>query len=154
LVNGFSVKFLKKEIISREKLRIFISNLKGTFFRLKSGKKDFFFALFSSFIFYLSDILTIYFAFVVFGFKPNIFLVIFGFTISFVLSFLTSIPYIPGIVESSLAVVFVNLGFPANVSILAALLFRLFSYWLPMPFGLTSYLDLRREYGKEEKKII
>lgn len=154
IANKFSAKFLKKEITSRQKLQSFTLNLKQIFSELKAGKRDFFFAITASLLFYLSDILTVYFAFWVFGYTPSIFLVIFGFTISFILSFLTSIPYIPGIVESSFAVVFVKLGFPANVSILAALLFRLFSYWLPMPFGLASYLTLKREAKKEQGKEI
>jgi uncharacterized protein (TIRG00374 family) len=146
--NKFLVKFLKKKPISKEKLHNFNSQLSETFSELRSSKSNFIFALCACFLYYLFDILTIYFAFLVFGFRPNISLVIFGFTLSSILSYVTSIPYIPGVVESSLVMVFVKLGFPANVSLLASLLFRLFSYWFPMPIGLVSYLDFKRESGK------
>jgi uncharacterized protein (TIRG00374 family) len=154
VINYFLTKFKIGKIISQEKLKIFVSNLRQTFTELKAAKKYFFLALFFSFLYYLFDILTIYFAFLVFGFTPSIFLVIFGFTISSVLSFLTTVPYIPGVVESSLALVFVRLGFPAHISLLAALLFRIFSYWLPMPIGIVSYFDFKRESGKDQKKEI
>jgi glycosyltransferase 2 family protein len=152
--NKLFAKLFKRKPISKERLQDFNLKFGQTFSELKSSKKDFLFALCASFLYYLFDILTVYFAFLVFGFHPNIFLVIFGFTISSVLSYLTSIPYIPGVVESSLVMVFVKLGFPANVSILASFLFRLFSYWFPMPIGLISYLDFRRDSGKSGQKEI
>jgi glycosyltransferase 2 family protein len=155
--NKLSLKFRKKEFVPKSRMREFSLSWEKTFNALRASKKEFFFALGIAFLYYLFDILTIYFSFLVFGFRPGIFLVIFGFTISSFLSFLTAIPYVPGVMESSLAIVFVKLGFPANVSLLAALLFRIFSYWLPMPFGLASYLDFRRDSKKsgnfEEKKL-
>jgi uncharacterized protein (TIRG00374 family) len=153
-INKLSVRFFKRKPVSSERLKSFNLKLSETFSKLKSSKKDFFFAICASFLYYLFDILTIYFSFLVFGFHPSISLVIFGFTISTVLSYLTSIPYIPGVVESSLVMVFVKLGFPAGTSLFASLLFRLFSYWLPMPVGLVSYLDFRRDSGKNEQKEI
>jgi uncharacterized protein (TIRG00374 family) len=87
----------------------------------------------------------------VFGYHPNIFLIIFGFTVSSILSYLTSIPYIPGVVESSLVMIFVKLGFPAHISLMASLLFRIFSYWFPMPIGLVSYLDFKKDSADSGK---
>lgn len=144
LANRFSLKFRKKELVSRERLHNSFANLELTFRELKSARKAVFYAIGASFLYYFFDILTIYVSFLVFGFRPNIFVIIFGFTVSSILAFVTAIPYVPGVIESSLALVFVQLGYPANISLLASLLFRIFSYWLPMPFGLVSYLDFRR----------
>jgi uncharacterized protein (TIRG00374 family) len=151
IANKLSLKFRKKEFVSRERLSGFISNLEKTFLALRSSKKEFIFALGISFLYYFCDIMTIYFSFLVFGLHINIFVIIFGFTVSTVLSFMTAVPYLPGVVESSLALVFVKLGYPANISLLASLLFRIFSYWLPMPFGLASYFNFRKGSKGVEK---
>jgi len=100
--------------------------------------------LFFSLLFYLGDILTFYFSFLVFGFQPNVALLIFGYSISLVLSAFTLMPGAPGVMETSLVVVFIKLGFPPQFVLFASLLFRLFSYWLPLPIGVFSYWRLKK----------
>jgi uncharacterized protein (TIRG00374 family) len=100
--------------------------------------------LFSSFLFYLGDVLTFYFSFLVFGFQPNFALLIFGYSISLVLTAFTLMPGAPGVMETSLVVVFVKLGFPVQIVLFASLLFRFFSYWLPLPVGIFSYWRLKK----------
>jgi uncharacterized protein (TIRG00374 family) len=151
LANKFLVKFFKQKPVTKERLHSFNLKLTETFSEMKSSKRDFFFAACAAMVYYLSDIVTVYFAFLVFGFHANIFLIIFAFTVSSILSYMTSIPYIPGVVESSLVMMFVKVGFPAHISLMAALLFRIFSYWFPMPIGLVSYLDFRRESANSGK---
>lgn len=107
--------------------------------------------LLSSFLFYLGDVLTFYFSFLVFGFQPNFALLIFGYSISLVLTAFTLMPGAPGVMETSLVVVFIKLGFPVQVVLFASLLFRLFSYWLPLPVGVFSYWRLKKV--KEKSRI-
>lgn len=143
-LNNLSLRFRKKELVNRDKLKSLALKLQLTFSELNHAKKEGLIALAASIFYYWADILTLYFSFLVFGYHPNIFLIIFGFTISSILSVISAIPYVPGVVEGALAIVFVKLGFPANISLLAVILFRIFSYWLPMPLGIASYLDFRR----------
>lgn len=92
-------------------------------------------ALLLSVLFYLVNLTTLYFSFYVFGFQANISLLVLGFTASSILSLLSFFPEMPGVMEASLITVFVSLGFPAHVTLLAALLYRLVTYWLPLPLG-------------------
>jgi uncharacterized protein (TIRG00374 family) len=95
-------------------------------------------------LFYLANIATIYFSFVVFGVWPDPFVIIFGYTVAMILSIFSLMPETPGIMEASLILVFVNLGFPTHVALFASLLYRLFAYWLPLPLGIVSYFRLKK----------
>ncbi len=101
--------------------------------------------LLSSFLFYAGDIATLYFAFLVFGFHPNFILLILGYALSLVLTAVAIIPGTPGVLEASLMIVFVKLGFPAHIVVFASLLFRLFTYWLPLPIGALVYWRLKNK---------
>jgi len=54
------------------------------------------------------------------------------------------IPGIPGVMEASLMMVFIKIGLPAHIVLFASLLFRIFSYWLPLPIGVFSYWRLKK----------
>lgn len=111
---------------------------------LKEHKRKIPRALLYAFLFYIGDILTLYFSFLVFGYHPNPVLLVFGYTISLVLTLFTLMPGTPGVMEASLVFVFIKAGFPADVALFASLLFRIFSYWLPLPVGVVSYWRLRK----------
>lgn len=137
--------FLSEKNLSKSKLfEKFISDFHQCFDFLWKSKNKIPQALFSSLLFYLGDIITLYFAFLVFGFRPNPALLIFGYTLSLVLTLFTLMPGTPGIMEASLMVVFIKLGLPAHIVLLAALLFRFFSYWLPLPVAIISYWRLKK----------
>lgn len=150
-VNAVSLKLRKKELVQREAIDNFINKLQITFAELRAAKKVGILAILAATLYYWADIITVYFSFWVFGYHPNIFLLIFGFTLSSILSLLTAIPFLPGVTESSMALIFVKLGFPAGPALLASILFRIVSYWLPMPLGIASYFDFRRETKKTKE---
>lgn len=139
------INFLNKRVLLSPHLyEKFISDLHQCFDFLQKNKNKIPRLLFSSFLFYLGDILTLYFSFLVFGYRPNLALLIFGYTLSLVLTLFTLIPGIPGVMEASLMVVFIKIGLPAHIVLFASLLFRIFSYWLPLPIGVFSYWRLKK----------
>jgi uncharacterized protein (TIRG00374 family) len=137
--------FRKKEIINPERPKIFISDFYASFDLLAVHKTKIPQALLAAILFYIGDILTLYFSFLVFGFHPNPALLVFGFTIGTVLPIFTLISETPGVMEASLALTFTGLGFPVHIALFSSLLFRLFSFWLPLPLGIISYFKLKRE---------
>ncbi len=62
------------------------------------------------------------------------------------------IPLTPGglgFVEAGLTAVLVLAGVPAAVAISATLLYRLVSFWLPIPIGLVAGIAHRVKHGTE-----
>ncbi|WDF79900.1 lysylphosphatidylglycerol synthase transmembrane domain-containing protein [Mucilaginibacter sp. KACC 22773] len=58
-----------------------------------------------------------------------------------------SLPVSPGALiayESAMTFFFTLLGVPVHAALIVTLLFRFFTFWLPMPAGLFLYRDLRR----------
>jgi len=143
-INKIISFFNKKISLSSQSFEKFISDFHQCFDYLQRNKDKIPRLLFSSFLFYLGDVLTLYFSFLVFGYHPNLALLIFGYTLSLVLTLFTLIPGTPGVMEASLMLVFIKIGFPAHIVLFASLLFRIFSYWLPLPIGVFSYWKLKK----------
>jgi len=145
LVNKLSRKLLKREVLSQERMtRVFEELLKDLNLLLKEPVKSLK-ALVLSLLFYLLNVLVFYFSFYVFGYQANFPLLVLGLIASSFVSLLSLFPEAPGVMEASLVAVFVFLGFPAHVTLLASLLYRLVSYWLPLPLGFFIYLKLNKE---------
>jgi len=150
LANQIGLFFNKRNIFKPKFFEKFISDFYYCLDLLLKNEREIPKLIISSLMFYLGDIATLYFSFLVFGYHANIALLIFGYTISIVLTVFTLMPGAPGVMEASLMMVFIKLGFPVHVVLFASVLFRLFSYWLPLPIGLFSYLRLK----KENKKVV
>lgn len=143
--NKIGNHFHNKNLITPTRLKRFVAGISGGLHLLWSHKSKLPKIFIASLMFYLGTIATLYSAFLVFGFRPNPFYVIFGFTVSSILALLTLMPEAPGVIEASLGGVFVGLGFPAHIALCAAILFRFFSYWIFFPLGLHLFLTLRRK---------
>jgi len=94
-------------------------------------------------MYYLTNVLTLYFAFLVFGYHLSFAGVIFGLTLASVLTILALVPATPGVMEASLTVVFLKLGVPAHIALLTIVLYRLLSYWLPLPLSAFLYFKMK-----------
>jgi glycosyltransferase 2 family protein len=145
LVNQIGLFFNKRNIFKPKFFEKFIFDFHQCLDLLLKNEREIPKLIISSLMFYLGDIATLYFSFLVFGYHANIALLVFGYTISIVLTVFTLMPGAPGVMEASLMMVFIKLGFPIHVVLFASILFRLFSYWLPLPIGLFPYLRLKKE---------
>ncbi|MHB1376295.1 MAG: lysylphosphatidylglycerol synthase transmembrane domain-containing protein [Candidatus Humimicrobiaceae bacterium] len=144
IINRTGRFFKKKEIINIERPKIFVSDFYTSFDLLLTNKGKIPQALLAAILFYAGDVFTLYFSFLVFGFHPNLALLVFGFTIGTVLPIFTLLAETPGVMEASLTLTFIGLGIPVHIALFSSLLFRLFSFWLPLPIGIFSYFKLKK----------
>jgi uncharacterized protein (TIRG00374 family) len=96
---------------------------------------------------WLFDYLTLLAALTAVGANPNPVLVLLAFAIS---QMLASIPLTPGglgIVEAGLVATLALAGISGGDAVVATFAYRLFSYWLPMPVGLGTWIMFRHRYG-------
>jgi uncharacterized protein (TIRG00374 family) len=68
-----------------------------------------------------------------------------GYSITILISFLTFLPTTLGVFELSMVGTFALLGAPTELATAVTLLYRAFTYWLPIPFGLLAWWNLRRK---------
>jgi uncharacterized protein (TIRG00374 family) len=73
-------------------------------------------------------------------------LVLFAFVAASVLSWVPLTPGGVGFVEAGLSGTLVLAGIALPLALLATLVFRLFSFWLPLPFGAAAAIAFRRRY--------
>lgn len=98
--------------------------------------------------FWFGDIFCLYFAFLGFGYSPHLAIVIFTYAVAKIISTLSFIPGGLGITEAIMSLIFIGFGIPAPIALAAVLIFRLISFWLPIPVGFVSFLSLQRNYNK------
>lgn len=143
--------FFHKKIAASRALEKFIFDISRCFNFLSRNKKKIPRLLFFSSLYFGGDILTLYFAFLVFGFHPNLALLILGYTISSTLTLATMMPGAPGVTEASMAIVFMKFGLPAHVVLFSVLLYRIFAYWIPLPLGAFFYFSLKDKNNLNSK---
>lgn len=94
------------------------------------------------------DFLALYASVLAVGVHLHAGLVLFAFVVA---SSLAMIPITPGglgFVESGLTGVLTLAGVPFDQAVLATLLYRVFSYWLPMPTGLVAAVAFKRRHAR------
>ncbi len=153
-LNRVGQVFHKRELLDPERPKRFIPRLYETFRMLGTNYYKLPSALFASLLFYLGNIFTLYFAFLIFGYKLSFFHIVFCYSLSLLLSALTLVPQAPGVLLASLSVIFTALGVPAHIVILSGTLYRAFSYWLPLLVGVVSLIHMRRELQRLEEKSL
>jgi hypothetical protein len=97
---------------------------------------------------WLLDYLVLVAALVAIGSRPRLSLVLLAYAVSAVLAAVPITPGGLGFVEAGLTATLTLAGIPAENALIATLAYRLFSYWLPLPAGLTAYVLFRRRYGR------
>jgi uncharacterized protein (TIRG00374 family) len=118
--------------------------------RLTNNPKIIFICFWAAAIYYISNILTLSFSFLAFGSFPSFAIIIFAYTISLVSGWVTLAPAGIGATESVLFIIFLASGMDTTTSIATIFLFRLISFWLPIPTGFLSFVSLT----KKERAII
>ncbi len=108
-------------------------------------------ALGLSALYYLDNVVVLYFSFIVFHYHPNFLVVALGFNFSTILALITLVPEVPGVTEASMALVFVAFGYPVHIAVLTSILYRFVSYWILLPLGAHSYYKLKQAYGERKR---
>ena len=96
------------------------------------------------------DIVTIYIFFAASGYHITPGILVAGYCLSFLLG--RTIFFIPGgsgVVEGGMVAIFINLGVPGYISVIAALGYRFLSFWLPSLIGILIMFYLQRDSGRQ-----
>lgn len=99
----------------------------------------------AAFIYYVTNILTLIASFLAFGTTPNLAIVIFAYSLSLFSGWITLAPAGFGATEASLVLIFLHYKLDPATTLAAVLLFRIISFWIPIPAGAISYYLLKKE---------
>ena len=108
-------------------------------------------AIIAGLIYWLGDITCFYFVFLSFGFQISWGVLVFGYGVATLLGMISFLPGGLGVTEGTLALIYSGLSVPSPLALMSILVFRFFSFWLWIPFGLYSYLSLKRESTPNQK---
>jgi hypothetical protein len=91
---------------------------------------------------WVATILILYSAFWMIGATISLGIVIVGFSVGIVLSIVSFVPGGLGVMEGSMAAVFVSLSVPLETAVVAVLIFRVAYYFLPMLISLFFFRNM------------
>ena len=129
----------------------FIRNRKIYGKLLKSHPWLLFLGLLASLIYYAANIATLSFSFLAFGIMPSLSLIIFTYAASLIFSKITLAPAGIGASEATLILIFLAAHVDPKITIGAVIIYRLITFWLPIPAGSYSYYSLKKETNKKIK---
>jgi len=109
-------------------------------------------AFLASLIYYASNIATLSFSFLCFGTLPHLSLLVFAYAASLLSGRITLAPAGIGATEASLILIFIGAGIDTQIYLGAILVYRLISFWLPIPAGFLSFYSLKN--GTSHKNIL
>lgn len=117
-----------------------------TFYKkaLLSHKLLLFEAILACLVYYGTNILTLSFSFLTFGLSPSLPLVTFAYALSLWSGVVTLSPAGLGAAEATMILIFLGYGLDPAKSLAVVLVFRLITFWIPIPAGLLSYLSLKK----------
>ena len=100
-------------------------------------------SLICAFGYYTMQILILFASLAAFNIYPGVSVIIFSFTISLVITWISLIPGGVGVAEVSLSAFFLSFNLPASEVFAGVLLYRIFSFWIPLGLGGVTYFSLR-----------
>ncbi len=107
-------------------------------------------AIFAALIYYGTNIVTLNFAFLTFGAHPSLPVLTFAYTLSMISGWITLSPAGLGAAEATLILVFLQFGIDPPRALASVLVFRLITFWIPIPAGALSYMSLKKQIAKDE----
>ncbi len=148
-LNRISRRLIKRELLEEEEIFMMIEEFYRGWREVKGRKKQMFKSLLYAILVHVFDILTVFFIFKALNYEISIAILIIGFVLADVFSFVSLVPSGFIIFEASLALIYSGFGVPLELAILAVLIFRFLALWLPMPIGFWSYRSLTKGYNKK-----
>jgi len=147
-VANFIARIFHLGKIEANKIPLFIDKIYEATNILAANGRLQFQAVLGALFFWFGDIFALYFTFLGFGFKPNLAIVIFTYSVVKILATVSFIPGGLGITEASMSLIFIGFGVPSATALASVLVFRFITFWLPIPIGFSSFLSLQKEYIK------
>lgn len=99
-------------------------------------------ALICAFCYYLGQGLILFASLATFGVLPNFAIIIFCFTVSLLVTWISLIPGGLGVAEATLSILLLSFHLPATEVFAGVLLYRIFSFWIPLVLGALTYFSL------------
>lgn len=131
-------------------LASFLSNRKKYFNTVKKHPMLIFLSFVAGLIYYSSNIATLAFSFLIFNTLPHFSLIIFAYAASLLFGRITLAPGGIGAAEATLILIFLESGIDANLTVAAVLIYRIMSFWLPIPAGAISFYSLRKKTSEAQ----
>ena len=142
--DSFFSKIRGKKVSERQESEVFEDIYAGIGLFGKK-KRSSIFALMAGLMYWLGDLTCFYFVFLSFGYHIHIGVLIFGYCIASLLGMISFIPGGLGVTEGAMGLLYSALGVPASLALMSVLVFRFFSFWILIPFGLYSFISLNKE---------
>lgn len=153
LVNKMLAPFKKKIIKDEAVIDNFANELENAYLVMSRDKKDFAKAVSLIFIAHFMYLATLFVLFLSLGFDPLYRVLISGYAIGMMFVVISPTPNGVGFVETSMALAYTSLGLPGAAAATVTLIYRGFSFWLPLFIG---FLALQRrhllEFFEKDKK--
>jgi uncharacterized protein (TIRG00374 family) len=92
---------------------------------------------------WLADIFVLYLFFLAVGHHQHFGALMVAYSIANVIAAIPITPGGLGVIEASLVALSIPFGAPRAIAVVAVIGYRLVNFWLPLPFGLAAYVDLR-----------
>lgn len=141
--NRILIMFKKNPIDAGKKQQVFDDAYHGIgLFGQK--KRSSLMAIMAALIYWLGDIMCLYFVFLSFGYHIRTGILFFSYCVSTLLGIISAIPGGMGVTEGSLTLIASGMGVPSAIALTATLVFRFFSFWIWIPIGFLSYLALSK----------
>lgn len=141
-INKISKRITKREVLKEDEVLMIISEFYHGWHEVKNKKIQISKSLLYAIFVHVFDILTIFFLFFALNYKVSLVVLIIGFVLANIFSFLSFIPSGFAVFEVSLALIYSGFGVPFSLAVLVVLVFRFLSLWLPIPVGFWSYRSL------------
>lgn len=151
-LNRIYKKIFKKDLATNERIDTIIEDMHTGLQYLDHQRSKNWYAFGGSLINWLGDILCLGLVFLALGYQIHLGVLAFAYCIANILSIISWIPGGLGVVEGSLGLIFISFGVPADLAWIAVLIYRLISFWLPIPAGMYSFFSLMRKVRTKEFK--
>jgi len=150
IVNQASIRLRRKALVDGEALAQRCTAIVSNFAKILSKPRVMWIAFLSAFLLTVTNILTLYSVFRSLGGRPPLGLVVSGYTLGTVISFLTFVPNGVGVYVVSLWSVFTLMGTPSIDAGTVSIVYRFTTYWVPALAGLGAWVIYRNRKPREE----
>lgn len=144
------VKHIIEKTIIYQEFALFKKNFPVFKQAISQNTTGFYIAFLASFIFYASSLAALIFSFSTFGISIPLPVAALAYTLSLAAGWVTLAPAGIGTTEATMILIFLQFSVPPAEAVAGTLLFRLISFWIPIPAGLISYLSLKRSSTRKK----
>jgi len=120
---------------------------------IKNEKHYLFLPLIFQMLIFFADALTIWFLFYGFGFSVNFLTILAGFVLTKIVAMASFSPGGLVFFEGAMVLFYSSFSIPSQLVLIVTLMFRVLSFWLPLPIGLIFYRHLRINSQNNQKLV-